>query len=337
MIKRIKQFAERFWKWLIAIVFGGVVLASGFGGTMEIPIEYQLKVNKEDVIASVEVGDNVKYAYISDEAVENKKNEILEKRTFNTRYFRGKAGKTIMEVSLGKPYYKKGDDWFYIKIDEIPKAHFQEQTKENLISRIIATVWAIDVDEQVGVDEDDGGTVGGSWGLYNNWQSFGYDWNSADKSGFRFQTVAIPNGATIDAAYIEVKCASAGSGTVNAKVYGEDADDCATFSTEANFDGRSTTGGVDWDVSSAWSADSWYQSSSLTTAIGNITSRGGWATGQDLCILIKDDGTSSGNYRYYYDYSSGSANAAKLHVEYTVSGELISNKIKDRRKTIIGK
>jgi hypothetical protein len=68
-----------------------------------------------------------------------------------------------------------------------------------------------------------------------------------------------------------------GTGTVK----GEDVDDSATFSTKADFDGRTrTTASVDIDTITAEDA-LWY-SYDIKTIIQEIVNRAGWATGQDM-------------------------------------------------------
>lgn len=287
-----------------------------------LPEEQKLKVSEDKILTVNNIeNDIILYSYISEELVEDEDGEIISKRTSNTKYFNSEEkGKRIMEIALGNPYYKDDDTWYKVKIHKIPKDAFELQTENSIIENIISYIGIAlaDVDEDIISDTDDAGTVGGSWNTSNNWQNMGYDWAEADKSGLRFQTVAIDNGAVIDVAYITLDCA-ASSGTMNVKIYGEDADDCSTFSDEANYDVRGTTGGTDWDKTGC-TVDASFNSPSLTTEVGNITSRGGWATGQDLCILIKDDGTSSGNYIYYYDFSA-SEDPPKLHVEWSSGGE----------------
>jgi len=184
-----------------------------------------------------------------------------------------------------------------------------------------------ELNKQVSDDNDDAGTVDGSWDIGNNWLSLGYDWSEADKFGLRFQNITIPKGATIVSAIVSFYCIySVSANSCNVKIYAEDADDAAAFSDESNFDGRSLTpvAGIAWSSIPAWTETNWYDSPDIKTAIQNVVNREGWASGQDIAILVKDNSSDEGAARFASDYSENSAHAAKLVITYTVGGKAFS-------------
>lgn len=184
-------------------------------------------------------------------------------------------------------------------------------------------------ENQVAASQDDCergyGTSGGFWLtsiVQAGWYSAAYaQWSS----GFRFQAVPIPQGATILSATLEL-CGYSNLSTtvVRTRIRGEDVDDAAAFSNQANWDtrfpGNVTAAQVDWDGIGAWAADSWYTSPDISAVIQEIVDRGGWVTGNDLVIFWDDyDDRSDHNTntrRQAYGFDINSAKAAKLNVSY---------------------
>ncbi|MBU2346665.1 MAG: hypothetical protein KJ888_20940, partial [Gammaproteobacteria bacterium] len=148
----------------------------------------------------------------------------------------------------------------------------------------------------------------------------------------------IPNAATIDLANLILTGSVAKSNNnVNSVVIGEDADDAATFSTLANYQGRRgtvvggannnniTTASVTWNAIAAWSVD---ESGADTTSpdiksiIQEIVNRVGWASGNAI-VLYHDDhaGNSTATdatNRNAYTWDNASAKAPLLEIDYTV-------------------
>jgi len=115
-------------------------------------------------------------------------------------------------------------------------------------------------------------------------------------AGGRFTNVTIPASSTIDSAYLKVTAlVSRTETTVNTRIYGEDVDDAAAFSTVANYNGRTQTSAfVDWDSISSWTINVEYSSPDIKTIIQEIIDRGGWASGQDMVVFWEDHGSSTG-------------------------------------------
>lgn len=144
-------------------------------------------------------------------------------------------------------------------------------------------------------------------------------------SGLRWTSLPVPQLATINSASISI-FAVGGAFPALTKIIGEDADDAATFSTLANYDGRSrTTARVDWDIpnSGAWHTPSaqFRQSPDITAIIQEIIDRPGWSSGNDLVLFWDDDGSLASDFVSGRSYDGTPAEAAKLNITYTaVSG-----------------
>lgn len=143
-------------------------------------------------------------------------------------------------------------------------------------------------------------------------------------NGARFQNITIPKDAVIIAAYITIMSHTSQSlGTVRTRIKGEAADDAATFSDVADFDGRSKTAAVvDWDDISGWTVNIDYNSPEIKTIIQEIVNRGGWASGNALVIFWEDFENRSTNTDEVSRYGrswDGLATEPRLHIRYAAT------------------
>ncbi|KKK91037.1 hypothetical protein LCGC14_1134450, partial [marine sediment metagenome] len=146
-------------------------------------------------------------------------------------------------------------------------------------------------------------------------------------SGYRFQTVNVPQGDTIDVSTIDLRAdgtSSPGSGWLT-KVFADDVDDALTFDATNDIDGRPrTTAGVDWDPGS-WAINTWHTSPECKTVIQEIVDRASWAANNDMAIIHDDDGTpTASNYLRVETYDSNTTLAPKLHIEFTAAGVTVT-------------
>lgn len=135
--------------------------------------------------------------------------------------------------------------------------------------------------------------------------------NAVAWGGFRFQSVAIAVGSTINSAYIEIE--RGGTASVNVVIYGEDVDDSATFAaTSSNISNRTrTSASVTWNAALGGSSGSRFDSPAITAIIQEIVDRGGWASGNDISILF--DCAGGGIAIRSYDNAAGDAAVLKLN------------------------
>lgn len=189
-----------------------------------------------------------------------------------------------------------------------------------------------DVDEQVITSTDDcyDANDGGYWSTtapFFDAGTFSAGYYNA-LSAARFQSVPIPNGATIDTAYMTIRCDTSFTGTqCYTKLSGQDSDDTITFSTRTDYLARPrTTAQIDWDISAIWSVDTDYNTPEIKTIIQEIVDRAGWASNNSLVIFWEDDGSpdTANNLRRGKSYDGSATYAPKLHVEYSEVLPLLS-------------
>jgi hypothetical protein len=173
---------------------------------------------------------------------------------------------------------------------------------------------------QVGAGASDGILYGATF-ISNDVVAFGQSSNNVTSNFMLFTNVTIPNGATIINAYLQYRCKTSQSGTtILSRIYGNNVDDATAPTTAAEYNGKAlTTAYVDWDSVGSWTAGTWYDTPDIKTVIQEIVNRAGWASGNDILILHKDDGSTNGAVRTANPYEDGASFAPKLVIEYTTA------------------
>lgn len=133
-------------------------------------------------------------------------------------------------------------------------------------------------------------------------------WNS----GFRFDGVTIPKGVEVSSATLELYLEVIYDDP-NCDLDCEDVDDAPDFVDTADINDRVLTGNpVSW-VETA--SPGWYESPSFHAAAESVFSRGGWASGQALVVIVK--GKSNQYKGCKCKAREGSTTlCAKLHITY---------------------
>jgi hypothetical protein len=229
----------------------------------------------------------------------------------------------IVEVSTNKTIVDSITSLLELSIDGA-YTPVGDGNKGSLTPIILPVTIDADVDEQVTGSTDDCYDVDDE-----NFSLTSDRFNAGNHSGAntdylsaaRFQSVAIPGDATIDTAYLTLRCSTEWTGTeCFTKLSGQDSDNAAAFVDRTDYDARPrTTAQVDWDISTVWSVDSDYNSDEIKTIIQEIIDRDGWSSGNDLVIFWENDASAAGanNLRRAYSYDGSATYAPKLHVEYT--------------------
>lgn len=137
-----------------------------------------------------------------------------------------------------------------------------------------------------------------------------------DDVGCHFQNIALVQGQVIDNAYIEFEAVASDSGSpVNLTIVAEDTDDASVFGTGTGaLDALDlTTASTTWNPS-GWVINTTYQSQNITSVIQEVVDRLGWASGNNINIVIFGDG---GNRRRGKAYDHTTSAAPLLVIEYT--------------------
>jgi len=173
------------------------------------------------------------------------------------------------------------------------------------------------------------GILYGSTFLATDVVAFGKSSGSVVSNYLLFLNATIPVGATITAAKLQYLAKTNQTGTtVYSRIYGNNVDDATAPTSAGTYAAKAlTTAYVDWDSVGSWTAGTWYDSPDITTVIQEIVDRVGWASGNDILILHKDDGSSDNAVRVARPYEDGSSYPAKLVITYTIeySKELTAN------------
>ena len=149
-------------------------------------------------------------------------------------------------------------------------------------------------------------------------------------SYFRFQTVDVPQGASITSAKLQLAYHSdngnAAGNTID--IYGNDADDASAPTSVSDFQGKAkTTEKVTWTIPSSMSGGTYYDTPDITDVVQDIVSRAGWAADNDMMfILTPSSWNSSTNWLLQYrSYNYGGSFKPKLVIEYSLGEDFTPN------------
>ena len=142
--------------------------------------------------------------------------------------------------------------------------------------------------------------------------------SSIQTVGMRFNNIVVPQGATIDNAWVQFQADETGAGDISLLIEGEDSDDAATFtSANGNISLRPpTAAAVGWsppDWTSVGAAGSGQQTPDIAAVIQDIVGRGTWASGNSMVIMVTGTGKRTAE-----SYNGNAAAAPLLHIDYSL-------------------
>lgn len=128
------------------------------------------------------------------------------------------------------------------------------------------------------------------------WEGAPEDQNSVH-TALRFRDLLIPQGATIDSAFLVLHSheAKTAADIANITIIGEASDNAQTFTMETLASERpATTASVLWTVAEEWVLWGAYRSPDLKSIVQEVVDRAGWASGHAIALLLKgeDQGVS---------------------------------------------
>ena len=143
--------------------------------------------------------------------------------------------------------------------------------------------------------------------------------------GMSWDNVTIAAGSTISSATVELFMTynSGNNSDLITRMQGFDVDDVAVFgATNRPSQIAQTTALVNrtYTTSGDWGVGAWLSCDDASAIIQEIIDRGGWASGQALGVVLKDNGSALGDYWQLQDYGRNTAEAAKITIVYTAGG-----------------
>lgn len=170
------------------------------------------------------------------------------------------------------------------------------------------------INEHIAANGDDGEQRNVAWMSTPNSIRVGYTSTSGGNfhAGLRFQTIAVPNGATVSAATLTLNVLFK-SGSPSGKLYADDVDDAAAWSAANKPTGiTKTTATV--NIAPAGTGTQVFD---ILSVVQEILGRGGWASSNDIRFGIFRNG--GGLFAFEAIEHSGS-NEAQLDITYTAGG-----------------
>ncbi len=159
--------------------------------------------------------------------------------------------------------------------------------------------------------------------------------------GVRCTSVAIPQNAVIEKAYLQFTAKAAGCGATNIHIYGQDTDNAPVFvggSGNYNISLRTLTSStVTWPLSSdfddCWrlgEADIAQRTPDLSNIVQEIIDRPGWASGNNMVFVLENNDIVNRRQAYAFTgcgqaENQGEKMAPRLIVEYLLPGNKASD------------
>jgi hypothetical protein len=157
--------------------------------------------------------------------------------------------------------------------------------------------------------------------------AMGPDYNAL----FRFQSVGVPIGATIDSAFIRICGIGSESDSCYAKILAEDTGSATTFSTHPDWALRhQTTSRVGWDLPDFVNLN-FVTSPDIKAVIQEVVDRADWDSANNLALYLRD--SLGNNLRYINDMNyDGVAYSAKILIYYTAGSPPSGGSVRRSRR-----
>jgi MSHA biogenesis protein MshQ len=146
--------------------------------------------------------------------------------------------------------------------------------------------------------------------------------------GMRFQSVNIPQGATINSAYIDFETDETDSGATNLVIFGENNDNPNQFANNDNniSDRTKTSASVNWTPLAWNSTNELNKTPDISVIIQEIVNRANWAASNNLVLIVEPgSGCTTISCQRTAESHDGESNSAPLLViNYTVAPTKLS-------------
>lgn len=219
-----------------------------------------------------------------------------------------------------------GTGAYGIRLVSVASSGQDEEIKERIIAvseeATPDCTSSTEITSRVSESWDDGGKTTSSFTRVATSLRVGYDGTYGLLYTYcRFQNLLIPQGATIDNAYLTLNVTggdenASGGGTMT--IDAEDADTSTQIADESDYNSRiRTTASVDWSWTGAGSYPTTFDSADIASVIQEIVDRPGWASGNDITIFMEDGQVSPSSGELKFDsYNQSTSDAPLLTVVY---------------------
>jgi len=133
-------------------------------------------------------------------------------------------------------------------------------------------------------------------------------------AGLRFQTIAIPNTATIDSATLTLRMTLVG-GSPDVSVYGNDTDDAAAWATPGNRI-KNIAKTTAFTQKTSWTSDV-DDTVDVTAVVAEILARTGWASNNDIAFAIFNNAGAGTHFVQFAALEHATLTEARLSIDYT--------------------
>ena len=172
----------------------------------------------------------------------------------------------------------------------------------------------------ISVSAEDGQDVSGTWSNNGVTISAGLAGANIVHLATRFTAIDTTAGLVVTLATYRLNFESSNGTATNfhAKILADDVDDCAALSGthEPSAGWTDTAATLDYDPSSYPSADT-YVDFTITSIIQEILDRAGWATGNDICVALKDDTSGANTSMAFESVDNGETDEPELVLTLT--------------------
>lgn len=175
------------------------------------------------------------------------------------------------------------------------------------------------VTENIGAGADDGNEVSGTWDGTGGVVNIGLGAAGTDlHGGFRFQTVDVPQGATVSSATLTIRVIDI-SGAPTVSIYGDDVDDAPAWGSSSRPSSGFTKTTAKTDITSAIGTG--LEAIDVTAIVQEIVDRAGWTNNNDIRFGAFNT-KASGSYHYFTVemYEHAGTDEAQLDITYTAGG-----------------
>jgi len=171
---------------------------------------------------------------------------------------------------------------------------------------------------QIGASANDGNQDGSSFdsGSASVWLGTGASTTSS-YTGLRFANLAIPAGATINSARLQVYSNQSQWLRVSMSLAAEAIGNSPTFSANSLPSQRTlTTHKVAHSSDTQWLANTWYGLDEIAPVLQEVVTRADWQSGNSLSIILTGTGGAWGR-TFVTGFDGSALNAPKLVIVYT--------------------